>query len=133
MDSQHNTSSNALAPFESYDFAGDATFQAGLKSILAGVADPADHPAATDKARRFYYARLTAAAAASAPAPAPAPASPEPTAAATEPAYPASFAEIVRLVSEGKPVPGVREIPDKLNDAAPTPATLAPRRKPWET
>ncbi|KAF3918888.1 hypothetical protein ABW20_dc0104009 [Dactylellina cionopaga] len=46
--------------------------------------------------------------------------------------YPTSFAEIVELITSGKPIPGIREIPNTLNPAAPTPSTAQPRRKPWE-
>ncbi|KAK6341024.1 hypothetical protein TWF696_009335 [Orbilia brochopaga] len=47
--------------------------------------------------------------------------------------YPTSFAQIVELITSGKPIPGIREIPNTLNAAPPTQSTAQQRRKPWET
>ncbi|EPS43005.1 hypothetical protein H072_3004 [Dactylellina haptotyla CBS 200.50] len=46
--------------------------------------------------------------------------------------YPTSFAQIVELITSGKPIPGIREIPNTINAAPPTQSTLQQRRKPWE-
>jgi hypothetical protein len=44
-----------------------------------------------------------------------------------------SFDEIVELISTGKPVPGIRQIPEKLSLEAPsTSSSPAPPKKPWE-
>lgn len=53
---------------------------------------------------------------------------------ATEPParYPTSFAEIVELISSGKPVPGIMEIPPTVLEGQGTEATKARRKKPWE-
>ncbi|SPN98519.1 uncharacterized protein DNG_01564 [Cephalotrichum gorgonifer] len=50
------------------------------------------------------------------------------------PAYPERFAELIRCIKEGKPVPGVREIPDTiLRDPSAKPVGSRPApRKPWE-
>jgi hypothetical protein len=46
--------------------------------------------------------------------------------------YPKSFAEMVELITTGKPIPGIMEIPDTILPP-PTEAATAPvRRKPWE-
>ncbi|KAF3902034.1 hypothetical protein AA313_de0206604 [Arthrobotrys entomopaga] len=47
--------------------------------------------------------------------------------------YPTSFAQIVELITSGKPIPGIKEIPNTLNTAPPTQNTAQQRRKPWET
>ncbi|KAF3921397.1 hypothetical protein ABW21_db0200391 [Orbilia brochopaga] len=47
--------------------------------------------------------------------------------------YPTSFAQIVELITSGKPIPGIREIPNTINAAPPTQSTAQQRRKPWET
>ncbi|KAJ6262191.1 hypothetical protein Dda_2996 [Drechslerella dactyloides] len=47
--------------------------------------------------------------------------------------YPISFAQIVELITSGKPIPGIKEIPNTLNSAPPTQSTAQQRRKPWET
>ncbi|KAK6534318.1 hypothetical protein TWF281_005644 [Arthrobotrys megalospora] len=46
--------------------------------------------------------------------------------------YPTSFAHIVELITSGKPIPGIREIPNTLNAAPPTQSSVQQRRKPWE-
>ncbi|KAK6351105.1 hypothetical protein TWF718_004276 [Orbilia javanica] len=46
--------------------------------------------------------------------------------------YPTSFAHIVELITSGKPIPGIREIPNTLNVAPPTQNIAQQRRKPWE-
>ncbi|KAK6503012.1 hypothetical protein TWF481_008048 [Arthrobotrys musiformis] len=46
--------------------------------------------------------------------------------------YPTSFAHIVELITSGKPIPGIREIPNTLNAAPPTQSSAQQRRKPWE-
>jgi hypothetical protein len=44
-----------------------------------------------------------------------------------------SFEEVAELIKSGKPVPGIREIPEQLNTEPPSmPSSLAPPKKPWE-
>jgi hypothetical protein len=48
------------------------------------------------------------------------------------PPYPVPFADIVALISSGKPIPGIRNIPSTvLTDQATQPAADK-RKKPWE-
>ncbi|KAI8820460.1 uncharacterized protein EV422DRAFT_71105 [Fimicolochytrium jonesii] len=47
--------------------------------------------------------------------------------------YPRSFQEICEMIAKGEQVPGIRDIPNKLQEARPSSSTLAPRKKPWET
>ncbi|CDU25294.1 uncharacterized protein SPSC_05128 [Sporisorium scitamineum] len=48
--------------------------------------------------------------------------------------YPASFDAIVELITTGKTdqIPGIRDIPLKINDEPPTQATMSRPLKPWE-
>jgi hypothetical protein len=46
--------------------------------------------------------------------------------------YPKSFAEIVELITTGKPVPGIKEIPDIILEAPKEQITAPVRKKPWE-
>lgn len=50
-----------------------------------------------------------------------------------EPSYPSSFAHIVDLITSGKPVPGIQQIPDTVLMGHDTPSTKPKRRKPWES
>lgn len=45
--------------------------------------------------------------------------------------YPKSFAEVVELITLGKPIPGIKEIPDTVL-AEPENPGVQGRRKPWE-
>ncbi|TKY89901.1 hypothetical protein EX895_001198 [Sporisorium graminicola] len=48
--------------------------------------------------------------------------------------YPASFDAIVELITTGKTdqIPGIRDIPLKINEQPPTQATMSRPLKPWE-
>jgi hypothetical protein len=44
-----------------------------------------------------------------------------------------SFDEIVELISAGKPIPGIRQIPDTLSTELPSiSSSTVPPKKPWE-
>ncbi|KAF9154438.1 hypothetical protein BG015_000912 [Linnemannia schmuckeri] len=51
---------------------------------------------------------------------------------AADPTYPKSFQEICELIASGKPIPGIRQIPNNLAEGTPSEAKLAPKLKPWE-
>ncbi|KAG0281822.1 hypothetical protein BGZ95_009759 [Linnemannia exigua] len=51
---------------------------------------------------------------------------------AADPSYPKSFQEICELIASGKPIPGIRQIPNNLAEGTPSEAKLAPKLKPWE-
>jgi hypothetical protein len=46
--------------------------------------------------------------------------------------YPTSFQHIVELITTGQPVPGIKEIPNVLNEAPPSESARPARKKPWE-
>ncbi|KAJ8659745.1 hypothetical protein O0I10_004338 [Lichtheimia ornata] len=43
-----------------------------------------------------------------------------------------TFQELVEMIESGKEVPGIRQIPNKLNDGTPSEPKMPVRRKPWE-
>ncbi|BGP55912.1 hypothetical protein JCM8202v2_003519 [Rhodotorula sphaerocarpa] len=57
-----------------------------------------------------------------------------PATAATDdtPPYPPTFAELAHLIATGAPVPGIRDIPDRLADDEPSESRAEPMKKPWE-
>ncbi|KAG0243113.1 hypothetical protein BGW41_002975 [Actinomortierella wolfii] len=137
--------------FESYDFDADANFQAGLKSILAKQQEKTadEQKEAIDNAKFFYFSRFVEAfdlneykawkSSRQAPsgqdstvAPTSAPSQSTATPSSAEPTYPKSFQEICELIASGKPIPGIRQIPNNLAEGTPSEAKMAPRRKPWE-
>ncbi|PHH77541.1 hypothetical protein CDD82_3465 [Ophiocordyceps australis] len=52
----------------------------------------------------------------------------------TEPSYPMGFAEMLKLLQEGKPVPGIRQIPNTLarNPSVKPVGSRSAPPKPWE-
>ena len=44
----------------------------------------------------------------------------------------ATFAEICEMIAQGKPIPGVKEIPDTILEGQGTHASANQRKKPWE-
>ncbi|TKS76846.1 hypothetical protein D9C73_010936 [Collichthys lucidus] len=55
------------------------------------------------------------------------------TSAETEATQQLSFAEVMRLVQEGKEVPGAKKVDVKPTNQNPTPSAMERRLKPWET
>ena len=45
---------------------------------------------------------------------------------------PASFAEICDMIAEGKPIPGIKEIPDTVLEGQASQSQVQKRKKPWE-
>jgi len=45
---------------------------------------------------------------------------------------PASFAEICEMIAEGKPIPGIKDIPDTILEGRASETQKDRRRKPWE-
>jgi len=46
--------------------------------------------------------------------------------------YRKSFAEVVELITAGKPIPGIKEIPDVVLEPPKEGSKVPVRRKPWE-
>jgi len=45
---------------------------------------------------------------------------------------PATFAEICEMIAQGKPIPGIKEIPDTILEGQGTHTSASQRKKPWE-
>lgn len=45
---------------------------------------------------------------------------------------PASFAEICDMIAEGKPIPGIKDVPDTILEGQASASHAERRRKPWE-
>ena len=48
------------------------------------------------------------------------------------PPYPTSFSQIVDLITNGQPIPGIKEVPNTLLSGQESLAVTAKRKKPWE-
>lgn len=115
--------------FEQFDFEGDEAFQQGLRTILQndGIHE---HDVETVKlnAQIFYYNKqrgtdLTVDGYREW--------KDEPEVAESK--KPKSYNEIVELILSGKPIPGIKDIPDTtLGEEASSESRASERKKPWE-
>ena len=46
--------------------------------------------------------------------------------------YPTSFSQIVELITSGKLIPGIKEVPDTVLQGQASRSMTAKRKKPWE-
>ena len=46
--------------------------------------------------------------------------------------FPTSFAHIVELITTGQPIPGIREVPDKISEEEVSESAQENKKKPWE-
>lgn len=144
---------------DNYPWDSDQEFQGGLQAILGSVQDPAQVEHLTLRAKCYYYARKAGTpvdfegykrwvqgqqASASTNGHAPSAGSEEDV--VLQPAEqqnpgdngmagapkPASFAEICEMIAEGKPIPGIKDIPDTILEGQASDAQKEKRRKPWE-
>ncbi|KAJ1668739.1 hypothetical protein EV178_000002 [Coemansia sp. RSA 1646] len=132
--------------FEAYDFENDLAFQTGLKSIPNN-----SDPRVLEQAKIFYYSKAVAPLNSTeytgwkaanvdnsdegnriGSHPDPNDAQRLPEAGIPGAPYSASFAEVVDMIVKGKEIPGIRDIPDKLNDQKPSESTSKAPPKPWE-
>ncbi|KAI9503128.1 hypothetical protein BX070DRAFT_224783 [Coemansia spiralis] len=146
-----STDDSTFKAFDAYSFDSDSAFQAGLRSI------PNSHdPQILQQAKAFYFSKThaplnleeyskwkaaqqnSAQSADDAGFPNQAEAE-QRISEATKPEisipgapYSASFAEVVEMITSGKEIPGIRDIPDKLNEQVPSMSTAKPPPKPWE-
>lgn len=147
---------------DSYPWDDDQEFQGGLNAILGSVQDPSRVEHLTLRAKCYYFARKAGAhvdfdgyerwvsrrgadgagngaaddddddaAAAAAAAAQQGDAGPAEGGIADAP-KPASFADICELIAEGKPIPGIKDIPDTILEGQASESQAEKRKKPWE-
>lgn len=46
--------------------------------------------------------------------------------------YPTSFSQIIELITNGHPIPGIKEVPDTILEGQASQPSTAKRKKPWE-
>ncbi len=144
---------------DEYPWDQDEEFQGGLRAILGSVQDPAQVDHLTLRAKCYYYARkygtrvdfggyeqwirsgrgstsheaagnariMTNGSIVSNEEPAE-----DDFGGARDAPKPASFAEICKLIAEGKPIPGIKDIPDTILEDQATTSEARIRKKPWE-
>ncbi|KAI8098274.1 uncharacterized protein B0P05DRAFT_521170 [Gilbertella persicaria] len=118
--------------FEKYDFDNDERFKAGINSLLNNKSE--DQDKLLKKAKLFYYTKLI-----------------DhfemqeyedwkkdPVAMETVPESDSekptrfTFQELVDMIEKGIEIPGIKQIPNVLNEGTPSEAKMTARPKPWE-
>ncbi|KAF7190195.1 hypothetical protein HII31_08526 [Pseudocercospora fuligena] len=127
-----------------YKWDEDAEFQGGLRAILGSAENEQQVEHLTLRAKCYYYARKAGtpvdfdgykawvesgrtngnAAVMHAPA--------DSSGGMADAPKPASFAEICDMIAEGKPIPGIKDIPDTILEGQASESNTARRKKPWE-
>lgn len=153
-------SSYLFHQLDDYPWDDDQEFQTGLKSIVGSTQDQTQLEHLTLRAKCYYYARksgtkvdfegykrwVESGGAAERPGERTPPATQEaPTVQPVESQTsdsgsgamgdapkPASFAEICDMIAEGKPIPGVKDIPDTVLEGQSSESQATKRSKPWE-
>lgn len=155
-------SSYLFHQLDNYPWSDDQEFQNGLKAILGSTEDQAQLEHLTLRAKCYYYARKTGTKVdfegykrwvesggeigqvnglgSVEDAPAVQSAEPQTTGSGSgsgsgsmgDAPKPASFAEICDLIAEGKPIPGMKDIPDTVLEGQSTASQATKRTKPWE-
>ncbi|KAL9045003.1 MAG: hypothetical protein Q9214_001903 [Letrouitia sp. 1 TL-2023] len=152
MATQAKPETSTFQQLESYPWSEDVDFQTGFHTILESNPDSQQVENLTLRARCFYYSRkhnipidfdayrawrsqqsLTPVINGNSSnlAPQLPNAIPRPLSEALAP-YPTSFSQIVELITNGEPIPGIKEIPDTLLTGQESVPTTAKRTKPWE-
>lgn len=139
---------------DEYPWDEDREFQGGLRAILGSVQDPAQIEHLTLRAKCYYYARkagtpvdfdgykqwvetqrgsgLPNDISLSSSTIQATPTSESSGGGMSEAPKPASFAEICEMIAEGKPIPGIKEIPDTILEGQASEQLTQSRKKPWE-
>lgn len=148
-------SSYLFHQLDDYPWQSDQEFQGGLQAILGSVQDPAQVEHLTLRAKCYYYARKAGSpvdfegykrwvegqrgnCSTNGHAPdedvvlQPAEQQSAGDNGMASAPKPASFAEICEMIAEGKPIPGIKDIPDTILEGQASETQKEKRRKPWE-
>jgi hypothetical protein len=145
---------------DEYPWDEDREFQGGLRAILGSVQDLAQIEHLTLRAKCYYFARKAGtpvdfdgykqwvetqrrtappngiSASPTVPDAVQASASGDSSAntggGLNDAPKPASFAEICEMIAEGKPIPGIKEIPNTILEGQASDKVAQSRKKPWE-
>ncbi|KAI9033676.1 hypothetical protein CLU79DRAFT_724863 [Phycomyces nitens] len=114
--------------FSKYDFENDTRFQSGVSSLMNRYKNESiSSDDVLERAQWFYYTKFV-----------------EPfdleafrewkeKQVADQAPKRFTFQELVEMIETGKEVPGIKQIPNTLNEGKPSQPKLSVRRKPWET
>jgi hypothetical protein len=141
MDSSSLDSSYLFHQLDNYPWNDDQEFQSGLKAILGSTQDQAQLEHLTLRGYKRWVegekeTGETNGLQMGPEAPAVQPVESQTASTGTgsmgDAPKPASFAEICDLIAEGKPIPGIKDIPDTVLEGQSTASQATKRIKPWE-
>lgn len=122
--------------FEDYDFEKDEKFKSGVASLLNNKQD--NEAELLEKAKLFYYTKFVASFDSNDyknwkevnKAPNTEAKKTEEENAEKPPRF--SFQELVDMIEKGIEIPGIKQIPNVLNEGKPSESKMTARPKPWE-
>ncbi|KAI8148617.1 hypothetical protein BJV82DRAFT_270496 [Fennellomyces sp. T-0311] len=128
--------------FRGYDFDHDDKFQSGMASILKRAQeDPSSENEVVERAKWFYYTKFVksfdleafrAWNGSSGNEEKEEKKEEEKKDAKEDAPRRLTFQELVEMIETGQEIPGIRQIPNKINEGTPSEPKLSARRKPWE-
>lgn len=146
-------STSLFQQLDAYPWSEDTEFQGGLNAILGSVQNAQQVEHLTLRAKCYYYARKIGTPvdfdgykrwteehggggavngnAQIAQIVSSESSGNDPSGVAEAP-KPASFAEICDMIAEGKPIPGIKDIPDTILAGQSSESQASRRKKPWE-
>ncbi|QIX02053.1 hypothetical protein AMS68_007570 [Peltaster fructicola] len=146
-----NDQTSLYEQLDAYPWAEDNEFQGGLSAILGSVQNPEQVEHLTLRAKCYYYARKAGTTVdfdgyrqwveghrngvvngSNSTSDAMPTENGGGAGGMAEAPKPASFAQIVELITEGKPIPGIKDIPDTILEGQSSESQAETRRKPWE-
>ncbi|KAI7894291.1 uncharacterized protein EV154DRAFT_499144 [Mucor mucedo] len=125
---------SAFEAFDQYDFDKDVQFQSGIASLLNNK--QANEAELLEKAKLFYYTKCVQGfdveAYTSWKSEKQEPVVEQATKEETDKPPRFTFQELVDMIEKGIEIPGIKQIPNVLNEGTPSEAKMTARPKPWE-
>ncbi|KAI9259419.1 hypothetical protein BDA99DRAFT_605780 [Phascolomyces articulosus] len=133
--------------FNNYDFDNDEKFQFGMSSILkSSEEDPSTHDEVVERAKWFYYTKFIKSFdletfrewnskndSEKSKKETKVESNEDKEKKDDDTPRRFTFQELVEMIETGQEIPGIRQIPNKINEGTPSEAKLSVRQKPWET
>ncbi|KAI9361559.1 hypothetical protein BD770DRAFT_317530 [Pilaira anomala] len=129
------SSNSAFEAFDNYDFENDEKFQSGISSLLNNKQE--NEQELLEKAKLFYYTKFITSfdpvAYRAWKAENQEPVNEQEKHFIEEKPPRFTFQELVDMIEKGIEIPGIKQIPNVINEGTPSEAKMTARPKPWES